>query len=77
MMTASAPAASAFCAFSANVQAPRWMSAMSFSALRSTPLKSSGSQPLVDVEGSSSARSTPVTGPVTSPAPLPVYAPVS
>ncbi len=83
MMTASAPAASALTAFSEKKQVPRWMSAMSAGPLKSSPAKSEGSQPLVDVPGSlghvesPNARSTPITPPVSVPNPLPVNTPVS
>lgn len=83
MMTASAPAASAFNAFTAKVHAkaggggpPRWIRAMSAGPDQS-PTKSVNSQPLVVAAGSARLRSTGITLPVTSPFPLPVNVPVS
>ena len=77
MITASAPAASAFSAFAANVHVPRWISAMSFGPLKLSPAKSAASQPLVLARGGVRLMSTGMTGPVTVPRPLPVNAPVS
>jgi len=77
MTTASAPAAWALTAFSAKVQVPRWISAMSFGPEKLRRVKSAASQPLVDDRGGVRLMSTGMTGPVTSPTPLPVNEPVS
>ena len=77
MMMASAPAASARVAFSEKKQAPRWTRAMSMSPDQSMPAKSAASHPLVEAAGSSSDRSTGMTGPMTSPVPEPLNDPVS
>ena len=77
MTTASAPAAWALTALSAKVQVPRWISAMSFGPEKLRRVKSAASQPLVDDRGGVRLMSTGMTGPVTSPTPLPVNEPVS
>ena len=77
MITASAPA---FCAFSAlmpKLHVPRWIRAMSLGPLKSRPAKSLASQPLVLARGGTRLMSTGMTGPVISPNPEPVKAPVS
>ena len=48
MMTASAPAAWALTALTANVHVPRWIRAMSAGPPKSSPAKSAASHPLVD-----------------------------
>jgi hypothetical protein len=50
---------------------------MSPGPLKSSPAKSLASQPLVLARGGTRLMSTGMTGPVTSPDPLPVKAPVS
>jgi hypothetical protein len=77
MITASAPAFSAFCALTPKVQVPRWIRAMSVPPLQSTPAKSLASQPLVLVLGGVRLMSTGITAPVIVPDPEPVKAPVS
>ena len=92
MMTADAPAASAFRALSAKLQPPRWMSAMlptgkpakSFtpagSATIGAPTAASvkaPSHPLVLARGGVRLMSTGTTSPVTVPSPLPEKTPVS
>ena len=77
MMTASAPACSAYHAFVPKKQVPRWISAMSASPLQSMPAKSAASQPLVDARSPVRLMSTGMTWPSTAPEPLPVKTPVS
>ncbi len=64
MITADAPAACAFSAFTAKVQVPRWTSAM---LPAGKPAKSAASQPLVLARGGTRLMSTAVTAAVTSP----------
>ena len=61
MITASAPASSAFCTFVPKKQVPRWISAMSASPLKSRPAKSSASHPLVEARSPSRLMSTGMT----------------
>ena len=77
MITASAPASSALCAFVPKKQVPRWIRAMSLSPLQSIPAKSAASQPLVEARGGVRLMSTGITWPWTVPEPLPVNTPVS
>ena len=77
MMTASAPASSAFRAFVPKLQVPRWISAMSALPLKSSPAKSAASQPLLEARSPVRLMSTGMTRPSTLPEPLPVNTPVS
>ncbi|MCY1178742.1 hypothetical protein D9M73_191080 [compost metagenome] len=64
MITPTAPAAAAFSAFTSKLQLPRWMRAIE---PLGKPVKSSTSQPLVEVLPAPRARSTAATGALTSP----------
>ena len=59
MMTASAPAAWALTALTANAHVPRWMRAMSVVPVKSSPVKSAASHPLVLVRAVARARDPP------------------
>ncbi len=63
MITASAPATSAKCAFVPKKHVPRCTNAMSAGPLQSIPRKSASSHPLVDARGGTKLMSTGITCP--------------